>query len=227
MSLRVWAIADTHLSLANPKPMDIFGQHWKDHATKIRDNCVKLVAPNDLLLIPGDLSWAMKRQEAGQDLDFLASLPGRKIVCKGNHDYWWDSDRPLNHPGLYDTPFATDDNRVGIAGTRGWTRQALHAVTEQEQASWTRTVKRECTRLEKRLRPVSHCQHKIAIIHYPPLEEFAPILLGSGVELIAYGHLHLGGPESPLPESWHGMTCLCVAADRIRFVPRLLATIPD
>ena len=117
---RIWGLADTHLSGAKPKTMDKFGTHWHNHPAKIEAACRAVVAPGDLLLMPGDLSWAMKRQDAEVDLAWLAALPGTKVVCKGNHDHWWDSDRSLNYPGLHDTPFISDDGQVGVAGTRGW-----------------------------------------------------------------------------------------------------------
>ena len=205
--------------------MDIFGPQWKDHPERIRKQCEKLIGPEDLLLIPGDLSWAMKRVEAEPDLQFLASLPGLKVVCKGNHDYWWDSDRPLRFEGLNDTPFTIGD-AVGVAGTRGWVSPAT-ATSAEERESAEKIVARELRRLEKRLEAVSGCQHKYAMIHYPPLAEFAPLLQKHGVEAVLYGHLHLGGNEQPLPEDWHGMKCFCVAADRIGFTPRLVATVGD
>lgn len=223
MPKRVWAIGDTHLSFAHPKPMEIFGPQWKNHPERIKENCEKLVAPGDLLLIPGDLSWAMRRPEAEPDLAFLAALPGIKVVCKGNHDYWWDSDRPLHYAGLHDTPFALGEE-AGVAGTRGWVAPSP-SMSAEERAGTEKIVARELRRLTKRLAAVGHCRRKFALIHYPPLPEFAPVLAQYGVEAVLYGHLHLGGSDSPLPENWHGMKCLCVAADRIGFTPRLVATL--
>jgi hypothetical protein len=220
---RVWAIGDLHLSTASPKPMDVFGPQWKDHARRIRDNCVNLIGAEDLLLLPGDLSWAMKRQEADLDLSFIAGLPGTKVLCKGNHDYWWDSDSPLRFDGLHDTPFVTADGRIGVVGTRGWT-PLYDELTAQERASTQKIIGKELRRLEKRLCGIKDCEFKFAMIHYPPLPEFAPLLKSHGVKTVVYGHLHLGGDE-PLPELWQGMRCYCVAADRMRFIPRLLETI--
>jgi hypothetical protein len=223
MPRRIWGIADLHLSFAQPKPMDIFGPQWKDHAEKIRQNCEKLVESSDLLLIPGDISWAMRRAQAEPDLAYIATLPGTKVLCKGNHDYWWDSDRPLRFEGLHDTPYTIDD-RIGIAGTRGWTAATPNMVA-QERISTEKIAARELRRLQKRLDAIAGCEHKFAMIHYPPLPEFAPLLVEHEVEAVLYGHLHLGGSESPLPENWHGMKCFCVAADRIGFAPRLVATL--
>ncbi len=220
---RIWALADTHLSFAKPKPMDIFGEHWRDHPARIGAACRAVVEPNDLLLMPGDLSWAMKRADAEPDLAWLAALPGVKVLCKGNHDYWWDSDKPLDFPGLHDTPFVSDDGRVGVAGTRGWFPAT---GTEAEKAQAEKIIAREVSRLSKRLEAIRGCETKIALIHYPPLDVFAPLLKEHGVETILYGHLHLNGKDYPVPERWQGLRALCVAADRLRFTPRLVAALP-
>ena len=177
------------------------------------------------MLLPGDISWALKRAEAEPDLAFLADLPGIKVLCKGNHDYWWDSDRALNFPGLHDTPFKSEDGRVGVAGIRGWTPVSSEQ-TEEEQRGDLKIIAREIVRLEKRLDAIALCQVKLAMIHYPPLPEFVPLLKDHGVQTVLYGHLHLGG-DNPLPEDWRGLRCLCVAADRIHFLPRLVATLSD
>ncbi len=223
---RIWAIADTHLSFARPKPMDIFGSHWVNHPQKIAEACQSVVSSEDLLLMPGDISWALKRADAAPDLAWLAaSLPGTKVLCKGNHDYWWDSDRPLNAPGLHDTPYISPDGQVGVAGTRGWT-EPLPGMTDAERAQCEKIIRREVGRLEKRLYAISGCAVRYALVHYPPLEAFAPVLQAHGVDAILYGHLHLNGSESPLAEEWHGMRALCVAADRLQFRPRLVAALP-
>lgn len=221
---RIWALADTHLSFAKPKPMDIFGEHWRDHPAKIEKACRAVIAPDDLLLMPGDLSWAMRRPDAEPDLHWLASLPGIKVLCKGNHDYWWDSDRALNYPGLHDTPFVSEDGQVGVAGTRGWALPSPGS-TDAERAQCEKIIAREVARLSKRLEVIKDCPRKFALIHYPPLDVFAPLLRAYGVETVLYGHLHLNSHETPPPEQWHGLRALCVAADRLRFMPRLVATL--
>jgi len=223
---RVWAIADTHLSFAKPKPMDIFGEHWRDHPARLAASCRKVIAPTDLLLMPGDLSWAMKRSEVVPDLDFLAALPGIKVVCKGNHDYWWDSDRALDFPGLHDTPWLSEDAVVGVAGTRGWIAPTLQ-MTAEERTQCDKIGARELARLQRRLAGIASARHKFALIHYPPLDIFRATLALYGVQAILYGHLHLNGNEYPLPEQWHGLRALCVAADRLHFMPRLVATLDD
>jgi predicted phosphohydrolase len=224
MPRRIWALADPHLSFAKPKPMDIFGDHWRDHPARIARNCRAVIEDDDLLLIPGDLSWALKRKDAEPDLQWLADLPGIKVLCKGNHDYWWDSDRPINHPGLHDTPFVSDDGQIGIAGTRGW-YSPESKMSDQERNQCEKIIAREVSRLTKRLEAVQDCPLKIALIHYPPIVEFSPVLKRFNVQTVLYGHLHLNGMEHPLPEEWQGIRALCVAADRLHFAPRLVATL--
>lgn len=190
---------------------------------RIAKACRAIIEPNDLLLMPGDLSWAMKRADAEPDLQWLAALPGIKVLCKGNHDYWWDSDKALNYPGLYDTPFVSEDGQIGVAGTRGWALPS--GGTDEKKARDEKIIAREVQRLSKRLDAIASCPVKFALIHYPPLDVFAPLLKQHGVQTILYGHLHLNGQESVPPEHWHGLRALCVAADRLRFTPRLIATL--
>jgi predicted phosphohydrolase len=174
--------------------------------------------------MPGDLSWALKRKDAEPDLAWLAGLPGVKVLCKGNHDYWWDSDKPLAFPGLYDTPFKTEDGRVGVAGTRGWT-EPTPEMTPTERAQCEKIIAREIVRLEKRLTAVAECETKYALIHYPPIPAFLETLQRHCVDTVLYGHLHLNGSEAPLPEEWRGIRALCVACDRLGFRPRLVDTL--
>lgn len=94
--MQIYAIADLHLSFANPKPMDIFGDNWKNHEYKIKEDWNKKVKCEDLILLPGDFSWAMSLDEIFEDFQYLNNMPGKKIMLKGNHDYWWNSLKKLN-----------------------------------------------------------------------------------------------------------------------------------
>ena len=204
--------------------MDRFGDHWVGHAERIRENCANLVKPDDVLLLPGDLSWALKRWEAEPDLAFLASLPGIKVAIKGNHDFWWDSKKPIDYPGLLSPPVVLDDGAIGIAGTRGWYVPVPGSETEVNDR---KTFEREQHRLELSLEAISRCRTRIAMLHYPP-QPFLPQLKAAQVHAVAYGHLHLGGfPEDEAlvldGETVEGIPFYCVACDRIDFTPRLLS----
>ena len=147
------------------------------------------------------------------------------MLCKGNHDFWWDSDKPLNYEGLHDTPFVSEDGQIGVAGTRGWVAHPASGSTDAEKAQCEKIIAREVVRLTKRLEAIKDCPHKFALIHYPPLDVFAPILKQHGVKTVLYGHLHLSGKDYPVPERWQGLRALCVSADRLHFAPRLVTTL--
>jgi predicted phosphohydrolase len=224
---RVWAIADLHLAGGAGKTMDRFGPHWANHQEQIRENVEAVVGPDDVLLLPGDLSWATKRRMAEPDLAFMAALPGIKIAIKGNHDFWWESDKPINYPGLLSPPVILDDGALGIAGSRGW------FVTEpgSENEAKDRVVfARERERLRKSLSAISGCATRLAMTHYPP-QPFLDDLRTARVPLVAYGHIHIG--SLPVDEAMAhdgdvvgGVRLYCVACDRIGFRPRLIAEVP-
>lgn len=221
---RIFAIADTHLGAMVGKTMDRFGAYWIGHAERIRENCAKLVGPEDILLLPGDLSWALKRWEAEPDLAFLASLPGIKVAIKGNHDYWWASNKQLDYPGLLCPPIILDDGAIGIAGTRGW---YVPVPGSETVVNDRKIFEREQHRLEQSLEAIAHCAIRIAMLHYPP-QPFLPELKAAKVHAVAYGHIHLGSlPEDEVlaldGELVEGIPFYCVACDRINFTPRLLS----
>ncbi len=201
--------------------MDRFGDHWKNHKDRILTNAWRTVGPEDVFLLPGDLSWATKRHDALPDLKFLAALPGVKIAIKGNHDYWWESGKPIAFPGLLSPPVILDDGALGIAGTRGWF--VPEAGAEGEEAD-RRILERERGRLVKSLAAIADCETRLAMTHYPPqpfLKEFAE----AGVSAVAYGHVHLGSlPEDEAlardGDTVEGIRLFCVACDRIDFTPR-------
>lgn len=122
----LWSISDLHLSFARPKPMDIFGSRWKDHPERIAAAWRVRVRPDDVVLLAGDTSWAMKLQDALVDLEWLATLPGRKIISRGNHDYWWSSERTNRvrralPPGIdILEASAIDIGAAVVCATRGW-----------------------------------------------------------------------------------------------------------
>ena len=220
---RIWALADPHLGAAVGKTMDRFGPSWERHAEKIAVNSARLVAPDDVLLLPGDLSWAMRRAEAEPDLAFLAALPGIKVAIKGNHDYWWASGKPLDYPGLHSPPLVLEDGALGVAGTRGWFEPPAGAPDE---AANRKILERERGRLERSLQAIAQCAAKVAMLHYPP-HPYLPILAAANVTAVAYGHIHLGSPPEAERtahdgEEIAGVRLFCVACDRIGFAPRLI-----
>jgi predicted phosphohydrolase len=218
---RVWALADTHLGAAVGKTMDRFGDYWIGHKEKILQNTRRVVAQEDVLLLPGDLSWAMYRKEAIPDLSFLAALPGIKIAIKGNHDYWWESGRSIDYPGLMSPPQILDDGALGIAGTRGWFTPL--AGSESEKAD-LRVLERERARLQKSLTAIANCETKIVMTHYPP-QPFLEDISAAGAVAVVYGHIHLNShlEDEVLAldgDIVKGVPFYCVACDRIDFTPK-------
>lgn len=216
---KVFALGDPHLGFGVGKTMDRFGMEWIDHAQKFRDNTIATVGEEDILLIPGDLSWATKRHQVEPDLAFLTELPGTKIAIKGNHDYWWESDKPIGYPGLLSPPqvFTTS---IGFAGTRGWDAPREDSET---YANDKRNFERERRRLQKSLDAIADCKVKIALLHYPP-QPFLDILSTAGVTICVYGHVHVNSlPDDEklavFNEKISGITCYCVACDRVNFTP--------
>jgi predicted phosphohydrolase len=213
--MKLFAIGDLHLSFAAPRPMDRFGEHWRDHVDRLRDGWLSVVGPADVVLVAGDISWALNRSQAEPDLRWLAALPGRKILVKGNHDPWWPSGKALVFDGLESPPVCIGE--LGIAGTRGW-EEAGPGSTEEEQHKARRVVAREQRRLTSSLEKIAAARHRVAVLHYPP-EPFITQLLAGGAEVVVYGHLHLNGLQEPVEGDVSGMAWRCVAADRLGFVP--------
>ena len=194
--MAIYAIADLHLSFAENKPMDIFGVNWTKHEEKIEENWKNVVSENDLVLLPGDFSWAMALENTLLDFKFLNKLPGKKILLKGNHDYWWatvsktkkflESNNIENIDFLYNNSFLFD-NTI-ICGTRGWTEQEKDA---------DKIIKRENARLENSLRKGTEQfgdkKDIIVCMHYPPFtsnNEFLDTMKKYNVKKCIYGHLH-------------------------------------
>lgn len=193
--MAVYAIGDLHLP-AKQKPMDIFGDHWKDHFQRICEDWRGRVEPGDVVLLPGDISWAMRLEEALDDLAAIGELPGTKLLLRGNHDYWWSSIGRVRRAlpvGMY--ALQNDSLCLGgrlYAGTRGWT---LPGPELDEDG--LRIYNRERLRLEmslKHARRTGGDAPITAMLHYPPLTEdvpgFSDLLEAYGVTDCVYGHLH-------------------------------------
>ena len=172
--MSVYAIADLHLSFNNPKPMDIFGDNWKNHESKIRQNWLNTVKEEDLVLVPGDFSWATYLEETLEDFKYLSMLPGKKIILKGNHDYWWSTktkiDKYLEENNfkeiyiLHNNSFKYDD--YVIVGTRGW---------DYEDKENKNIIEREIGRLklsfENAINTYGTKNKFIVCFHYPPINK--------------------------------------------------------
>ena len=193
--MAVYAIADLHLP-ARQKPMDVFGEHWKDHFKRISEDWLSRVQADDTVLLPGDLSWAIRLEEALEDLRAIGRLPGTKLLLRGNHDYWWSSIGRVRR-ALPEGMLALQNDSVLIgerlyAGTRGWMLPGPE-LSEDD----LRIYNRERLRLEMSLKHARRRDAALPItvmLHYPPLTEeepgFSDILEAYGVTDCVYGHLH-------------------------------------
>lgn len=197
--MRIFAIGDLHLPGGQEKPMDIFGDHWQEHFTQISQDWLAKVTPDDVVLIPGDISWAMTLENAQGDLDSIGALPGTKIMIRGNHDYWWSSltrVRQALAPGFF--ALQNDALKIGpyvIAGTRGWTCPGARESSLADEKIYQREIQRLSMSLQAAVR-LDDTAKIIAMIHYPPFNEFredsgfTQLFEEYGVSHVVYGHLH-------------------------------------
>jgi hypothetical protein len=199
--MALFAIGDLHLSFSSNKPMDVFGQNWSDYENKIKASWLEQIDVSDTVLIPGDISWAMRLEDAKVDLQWIHELPGRKIMLRGNHDYWWTSLKKLQV--LYDEmdflqnnyfTYSSNGETYAICGTRGWLCPNPNKFEEND----LKIYKREMLRLRLSLDRAAEDGHTkfIVMTHYPPTNDmkaysgFQEIYEAYGVKKVVYGHLH-------------------------------------
>lgn len=231
--MRVFAISDLHLPGGEAKPMDIFGLHWENHFEKIQADWQQKVAEDDLVLIAGDISWAMRLADAASDLEAIGALPGRKVILRGNHDYWWSSIsrvRAALPEGMYAIQHdALTFGDVIICGTRGWISPDSAQATEDD----TRIYQREAMRLSlslaeaEKMRETLLAQGKkpriIAMLHYPPFgdkaqaSEVTALLSEAGVDDAIYGHLHGPGLQGAFTGTLDGVRYHLTSCDGLGF----------
>jgi predicted phosphohydrolase len=226
--MRIYAIADLHLSLTSEKPMDVFGEAWRGHAEKLERNWRERVLQDDLVLIPGDISWAMQLHAALPDLSFIGDLPGRKILLKGNHDYWWSAigrvraSLPTGMRALQNDCIVEGD--IGICGSRGWLCPGSSNFSADDQKIYLR----ELDRLKLSLQSLPSVETKIAMLHFPPFQDkdrasgVTELLEEAGVKIAVYGHLHGEANRYAFEGEKNGIFYHCVAADKLDFMPKLI-----
>lgn len=225
----IYAIGDLHFDSTKEKPMDIFGANWINHEERIVKYWKDHITDDDLVLIPGDISWALRLKEAEQDLNKIDKFPGKKIISKGNHDYWWVSLNKLNSLSLDSIFFIQNNsytyNNVGIAGTRGWISKDIEDFDEND----LKVYKRELHRLRLSLDSIGNeDMEKIAMLHYPPFDmnlkpnEFHDIMLEYKVDICLYGHLHSDGHKFAREGMIDGIQYHCVSSDYIDFKPKII-----
>ena len=226
--MALYAIGDTHLSLSSGKPMDVFGGGWEGYVDKLKEGFAH-VQPEDTVVLCGDLSWGMSLEEAKADFAFLDALPGRKIILKGNHDYWWTTGNKMKtffaENGfttlnlLHNNCYEYED--VAICGTRGW------FFEENAAPQSAKVFHREVQRLETSLKAAGE-KEKLCFLHYPPLyqgyscPEILELLEKYQVKACYYGHLHGGSHRLAREGTFGTVSYHLVSADYLRFYPKII-----
>ena len=235
--MSLFVIADLHLSSDGSKSMEIFGSRWTDYMNKLRKNWTAVVTPEDTVIVPGDISWGLKLEDAIDDLKFLDSLPGQKLIGKGNHDFWWSTASKMKvmmeEQGiktiklLYNNAYICED--CIVCGTRGW------FVEENQQhtvgnADYNRIVNREVIRLRLSLDEAVKLQRKhpeipiSVFLHFPPVwngfvcREIVDVLHEYGIRSCYFGHIH-GAYHMPRTTNFEGVDFVLTAADALQFSP--------
>lgn len=225
--MAIFAIADLHLSHFEEKSMDIFGAHWKGHWQKIETAWRERVTKEDLVLIPGDISWAMQMRQAQPDLDAIGALPGQKLLLRGNHDYWWSSlaqvrqALPAGMHALQNDCFAYQGGAV--CGTRGWVQGAA-----AQGAQDAKLLCREIGRLKLSLQSARQrgLPIRLAMFHFPPFDEkqtpneMTALLAEYGVTRAVYGHLHGKSLKNAFEGTLEGVRYELVSCDHLDFAPK-------
>ncbi len=225
--MAIYTISDLHLGLSSNKPMDIFGPKWENYLEILQKNWTSLVKPDDLVLIPGDISWAMYLDEIEADFRFLNDLPGIKLISKGNHDYWWETLKKLNayvekmnfqtihflHNSIYQY------DKITICAAKGYPD---NGKSEEDKKLYSREVNRLALSLEAAA--AAGAQIIYVMLHYPPTlqSEFARLMEQYGVSRCLYGHLHGVHHNMALEGVYGGVDYKLVAADYLQFKPYLL-----
>lgn len=231
--VELYAIGDLHLPGGQDKPMDIFGEGWLDHPARIRAAWRERVTDDDLVLVPGDISWAMTLEQAQEDLAYLGSLPGSIVMIRGNHDYWWSAIGKVRK-ALPERVFALQNDHYplpggrAVCGTRGW--DLPHSATEAHD---TAVYRREVGRLELSLQSAVRAglEPYVVMLHYPPTwadgrrTEITDLLEQYGVSLCVYGHLHGASRRGAVQGTLRGVTYRLAACDAIGFAPLHLLTL--
>jgi len=229
--MAIYAISDLHLALSIDKPMDVFGGRWENYMDRLQENWRAVVGDDDYVLVPGDISWATYLEQAFEDFRFIDALPGKKILSKGNHDYWWTTksklDQYISQNGFSTISFMHNNSYsiegATICGTRGWNMPGEDGFSAED----AKIYNRELQRLELSLKSINHSGGGIIIaaLHYPPFNlkgvfsESLDILQKYNVNICIYGHLHGEASRNAVEGVKNGVEFRLVSADYLGFRP--------
>ena len=230
--MSLFVLSDLHLSVSCDKPMDIFGVRWTDYMDKIKDNWCNTVEDTDTVVVPGDISWSMSLEEGLEDFKFLDSLPGTKLISRGNHDYWWatlakqkeffDKNNITTIKPLFNNAYLIENKMV--CGARGWYNDDKNAPTDCDN---DKIIAREVGRLELSFAQadlIDSDVRKIVFMHFPPVlcdfvcEPIIECMEKHSVKECYFGHLH-GNYSFPESFEYKGITFRLVSSDYLNFQP--------
>ena len=228
--MSIFVIGDLHLSFHENKPMSIFGDNWEGHEEKIKKDWISKVKEEDLVILPGDFSWSTYLKDTYEDFTYLNSLPGKKILLKGNHDYWWSTQAKFtkfclehgfsNLNLLNNNCYFYED--WAICGTRGWFFEEERSGQHDEKV-----FRRELIRLEASLKAAGD-REKMVFLHYPPrykgytCQEILELMERYGVRRCFYGHLHGASHKLAMEGTWDGIEYRLLSADYLDFRPYIV-----
>ncbi len=226
--MSVFVIGDLHLSIGSDKPMDIF-RGWENHVERISDAWQANVKEDDTVVIAGDISWALKLEQTLEDFRFIDNLPGKKLLMKGNHDYWWTTATKMKKfftansldslQILHNVGIETED--MILCGSRGW-------IFENGESADKVIIAREAGRIEASLAHISSDKEKVLFLHYPPIfgamaiEEYFDIMNKYNVRRCYYGHLHGGSCRNAFTGVYRDVKLELISADKLDFNPLLI-----
>lgn len=227
--MALYAMGDLHLCLGAPKPMDVFGGAWVGYMEKLKQG-LSVITEKDTLVLMGDLSWALDLNSAVADFAWINEIPGRKIILKGNHDYWWSTQAKFTkfclENGFSDLNLLNNNcyfyDDWAICGTRGWFFEEERSGDHDEKV-----FRRELIRLEASLKAAGD-REKMVFLHYPPrykgytCREILDLLESYGVRQCFYGHLHGASHKLAMEGTWDGIEYRLLSADYLDFQPYIV-----
>lgn len=227
--MALYAMGDLHLCLGAPKPMDVFGGAWVGYMEKLKRG-LSVITGDDTLILMGDLSWALDLNSAVADFAWINEIPGRKIILKGNHDYWWNTQAKFTkfcvENGFSDLNLLNNNcyfyDDWAICGTRGWFFEEERSGVHDEKV-----FRRELIRLEASLKAAGD-REKMVFLHYPPrykgytCREILDLLESYGVRRCFYGHLHGASHKLAMEGTWDGIEYRLLSADYLDFQPYIV-----
>ena len=225
--MSLYVIGDLHLAFGCDKPMDVFGGRWENYTDKLLEGFAS-VRPEDTTVLCGDLSWGMSLAEAREDFRFIHKLPGRKVILKGNHDYWWTTAAQAYRffaENGFDSIEILHNNccfygDVALCGTRGWSCDAADGDDHDQKI-----LRRELMRLETSLKAAGE-REKLVFLHYPPklvtgeCAQMVELMRAYGVKRCFYGHLHSAGRRFGFEGESGGISYRLISADHVSFIPQ-------